>query len=94
MTKRKLNSYKGFLVINTKHILQDKNNIPLEVINFLESLEKIQHLLPNNQYWVVNKDEPYSNEVYKLIKEGELQKKKDDSSILLNRKYAETIKVR
>jgi len=62
-----------FIVINKKHleeISQDKNLKPL-VDKFMKGLNVISLILPNNKYWVVNQDEPYANEVIKLIGKGE-----------------------
>lgn len=56
-----------FLVVNRKHILQSLNGGELHQLE--ELLAKIDN--HGNKYWVVNQDEPYAEQVHKLIDESE-----------------------
>lgn len=53
-----------FIVINSKHL----RYVP-EVLtdNLIKALEDIQEFIPKNKYLVVNQDESYAEEVWKLI---------------------------
>ena len=56
---------KNFLVLNQKS---------LDLLNFEDRSELLRLLMlikSDNTYWVVNKDEPYADEVFKLINEHE-----------------------
>ena len=67
--------YKGkFLVINRKYIEETLN--PTEFAIFATLLEKIhkEANLKDHDYLVVNQDEPYAEDIWKIIKNGEDKK--------------------
>jgi hypothetical protein len=60
---------KKFIVINYKHLselLESNHLIPL-VKNLKNALEAIDFALPQNEYYVVNQDEPFAPIVWDLI---------------------------
>ena len=60
-----------FFVINKKHLI----NVPKEFReNFTTALSEIRPYLPDNKYYVCNQDEPYAEDVLKLILFDEMQK--------------------
>lgn len=62
-----------FIVINKKH-LNELNNHPdtSEYINeFYKALDKLEPLLPKNNYYIVNQDEPYASLIWSIISHGE-----------------------
>ncbi len=77
-----------FIVINIKRLeeLQDAIggagmfSIAQEVIDFQDALKRFVQVYKDNvgpmnqQYYVVNQDEPYAPDVWKLIKKGEEDK--------------------
>jgi hypothetical protein len=66
-----------FFVINLKHI----NELhPLLRDDAHNALDYIDRLIPNNEYYVCNQDEPYADEVLRVILEGEEAKQKVDFS--------------
>ena len=67
--------YKGkFLVINWKYIEETLN--PTEFAIFATLLEKIhkEANIKDHDYLVVNQDEPYAEDIWKIIKNGEDKK--------------------
>ena len=38
---------------------------------FIKAYEERVGKFPDNKYWVVNQDEPYADEIFKLIEKGE-----------------------
>jgi len=58
-----------FIVINTKHLKQQRDRFRIAFINALQDLE-----LPDNKYYVCNQDEPYASEIFKIISKGEDKK--------------------
>ena len=57
-----------FFVVNLKHI--DRMH-PLTRKSVCEALDYIDRSIPNNEYYVCNQDEPYADEVLRVILEGE-----------------------
>jgi len=67
-----------FIVINTKHL----KNIPEDLSDELEEiLGNLNCYLPENRYYVVNQDEPYSDVILKIILEGENKKELENENI-------------
>lgn len=62
-----------FIVINMKHLEPLSNDEEFKPIydKFIGILKIIEVILPDNRYWVVNQDESYANEIFKLIEKGE-----------------------
>lgn len=58
-----------FTVFNNKYL---KNLSEDEQNTLFYLLEKMQH--PNNFYYVVNSDEPYADQIFEIIKQGEFDK--------------------
>lgn len=60
-----------FIVINKKYL---KKVPPSVRNNFLWALEDFLTYLPENKYIVCNQDEPYANEILKMILDSETKK--------------------
>ena len=60
-----------FIVMNRKYL----KDIPGAYFSFF--LAMIEAYVPNNKYYVCNQDEPYANEVLRIILEGEEAKMND-----------------
>ena len=65
-----------FIVLSVKHVLEhlsleqmdQLNKIQIAVYDKLKQSDK-------TEYWVVNKDEPYAENIWKVIESGEIQKR-------------------
>jgi hypothetical protein len=79
-----MKEYKGnmFIVINKKHIKKLEKSLQ-EYLN--DQLVNILYYLPDNDYYVCNQDEPYSDKVIEtILYEGKnIEKLKSDNKKLL-----------
>lgn len=69
-----------FIVINTKRFDEMGGLLPVvkELLDKISNLERVYEVMTNRKmdqkYYVVNQDEPYADEVFRLILDGETKK--------------------
>ena len=58
-----------FIVINKQHLIEllDVPEFVVIVSNFKKAMDVLSTILPQNKYYVVNRDEPYAQQVVDLI---------------------------
>jgi hypothetical protein len=66
-----------FIVINLKHIKQLSQSHPNFVEQLKNDLEFVSLMIPPNNYYVCNQDEPYAQTILEIILEGETKKETD-----------------
>ncbi len=63
-----------FLVINFKHLFVLLRTHPELMQQFLSAYKELAKHIPKNKYYVCNQDEPYAEEVLRVILNGEEKK--------------------
>jgi hypothetical protein len=69
-----------FLVINYKYLDALLVELPKLAQDFMSILQEISKYLPDNNYYVCNCDEPYAQEVIRIILDGEKAKAEFDKA--------------